>query len=508
MNKKILVLFIFCIGWLKLIGQNEPNIDKLDDAVVIVQIFDFQGSKIGHGSGFIIDSKGTVVTNYHVVKNAFSLKVVTDINNKKEIHNVEKIIKGDSICDLATIAIQNDEKRVFPFLKLSLKKPAKGENVRAIGCPADELYMNTLSVGIVSNLYFSDSLKKLIQTNAEIAHGSSGGVLLNNLDEAIGVTSGGDGSEDGARANINFAVSVQHISKLPLINKKSIVDPSKVPCQLSFFTNDPYIGSVYLYIDKIFVGKFEKYFTNSYQPNCGESGTITRFLYSGEHNYTVYFKDSNKSISYTIILVPGECKVINVLKPFYEKPTRIQNNTTEKRNIMKRNFDFSSFHFKPLIFDNIISLGFSVNDFTSKFDENLIIPLSLFYEARFESERRALRFNYLFFRNTFDNSDFLVKSSFNSFIFDYKFIFPLKNKLSYFIAPTIGLLDIVRYYYYPNYTSRRAENSILIGPRIGLEILTKKSMNISIDYAVSLLTSSSYYNPLNQLNLIIGYRFK
>jgi hypothetical protein len=502
----ILFLTFIAISW----TQTKPNIDKCDDAVVVIQLFDFQGNQIGHGSGFIIDSKGTVVTNYHVINDVFSMKVITDIDNKRETHEVERIISGDSIKDLAKISVKNKTNRIFPFLKLSEKRPSKGENVWAIGTPADEVYMNTLSEGIVSNLYFTDSIK-IIQTTAEIAHGSSGGVLLNSVGEAIGVTSSGDGTSDGQRANINFAISVLETKNLPIIDKKSLVDPSKVPCQLSFYTNDPYIGSVYLYVDKIYIGKFQKYFKDNFKPNCGDTGTITRNLYSGTHIYTVYFQESKKYLSYSINLVPGECIVINILKPHVEK-NEIKNKSSENKQTtktpVKRKTDFSEFKFNELKFDNIISLSLTSNSFTSNFGEKRIIPFSLFYEARFKGDRNSLRFNYLFFKNKLNSTDYNISNSFNSFILDYKFIFPLKKNANYYISPCLGILDIVRYYYYPNYSYRRSENSFLIGPRLGIDYTTKNNLFFSLDCGVSVLTRSSYYNFVSEINMSIGYRFR
>ena len=77
-----------------LTAQTKPDIEKLDDAVVLVMIYDYQGNFVGHGSGFIIDNKGTVVTNYHVVKGAYSLKVRVDNNGVKTDYDVENIISG------------------------------------------------------------------------------------------------------------------------------------------------------------------------------------------------------------------------------------------------------------------------------------------------------------------------------------------------------------------------------------------------------------------------------
>ena len=262
-NTLICILFFtFSISG-RLIAQTKPDIDKIDNAVVVVMIYDYHGNQVGHGSGFIIDDKGTVVTNYHVVEGASTIKVKIDNNGYKETYDVDNIISGNASKDLAKISIKNPYSKKFPFLTLSKTFPTKGEDCWAIGTPAEEKYMNTVSKGLISNIdQYSDP--KMLQTNAEITNGSSGGALINVKGEVIGVTSAGDVSEDGARASINFAIWIGELSNLSPINKQSIVDPASIPSQLGFYTNSPYNVHAYFYIDGIYVGSFSKYFQNNY----------------------------------------------------------------------------------------------------------------------------------------------------------------------------------------------------------------------------------------------------
>jgi hypothetical protein len=304
------LIFIFLLS-LEVYSQTKPDIDMIDNAIVVVMIYDYKGNQLGHGSGFIIDEMGTVITNYHVIKGASSLKIKIDINGYKEIYEVEKIISGDPSKDLAKISIKNPYSKKFPYLILSKTFPTKGEDCWAIGTPADEKYMNTVSKGLISNIdKYSDP--KILQTNAEITNGSSGGALINSKGEVIGVTTAGDGSKDGARASINFAVWIGEIYNLPHINKKSVVDPASIPCQLGFYTNSPYIGYVYFYIDQIYIGSFTKYFQNNLTPNCGDYGTITRYLYAGTHTYQIYYASTRQWSYGSITLSPGQCQIFKV----------------------------------------------------------------------------------------------------------------------------------------------------------------------------------------------------
>jgi hypothetical protein len=279
-------------------------IDELDDAVVLIEIYDYKGNYVAHGSGFIIDKKGTVVTNYHVVDQAYEMKVVVDKNGSKRKYDVQKIISGDKSKDLAKIAIKRNRSENFSFLKLSNSYPKKGEDCWAIGTPYEREYMNTVSKGLVSNLQLNTYPKK-IQTNAEITHGSSGGALLNSTGEVIGITSGGVNNYDGARASLNFAISIKELNNLNRINKKRIIDPNTIPCEIAFYSDYKYAGNLYIFVNGISLGSFKSYFT--YTPTCGQEGTLKKVLYSGYHDYRIYNKETDKSYFGSIFLEPGDC---------------------------------------------------------------------------------------------------------------------------------------------------------------------------------------------------------
>jgi hypothetical protein len=532
----LIVSIIFSFGF-KLNAQNKPNINILDDAVVLIHIIDHEGNKVGHGSGFIIDSLGTVITNFHVVEDAFSLKVITDINNFREIHDVDKILSGDKSKDLVTISIKNNIKRSFPFLKLSSKIPTKGEDVWAIGTPSEEDYMNTVSKGLVSNLNFSVS-PKLIQTNAEITHGSSGGALINDRSEVVGITSSGDESKDGSRASINFAISIlEFLNGLPQINKERLIDPNKIPCKLSFYTNNPYVGDVYLYVDAVYIGKFSKYFPLQDKPNCGDDGTLTRYLYSGNHTYTVYFRNTGQYYYGNIELVPGECKIFNVLNPsenivapkitytLTDTPSYSQNLNTYSFSPFKK-FD------KKNYFDMAFYSGYSMDIFSifknSDYESGMLFPFSVFYEKSIRSNKFAIRSNYIFVN--YKNNQGQV--NYDGIKIDLKLIWNRKQRLNYFISPTFGLLSHkTKEDYYESYWDNQGQyteiyhnnvinySTLFLGGRLGLDRYSGKRFYFTIDAAFGTLFKSYIYD-VNQYNgvgnsfkiyldynFIIGYRF-
>ena len=498
-----------------LTAQTKPDIEKLDDAVVLVMIYDYQGNFVGHGSGFIIDNKGTVVTNYHVVKGAYSLKVRVDNNGVKTDYDVENILSGAESKDLAKISLKNPYAKVFPFLPLAKTYPSKGEDCWAIGTPADPKYMNTVSKGLISNIDLNSN-PKVLQTNAEITHGSSGGALINSKGEVVGVTSAGDGSDDGARASINFAIWIGELNNLPIINKKSVVDPASIPCQLSFYTNNPYTGSVYLYVDGLYVGYFSKYFLNNMEPVCGAEGTITRNLFAGSHSYMVYYASTNQSFYGTINLTPGQCKIYKVIGPsvnYYNPYAAIFSG----RKVFENKNEYSW----------VIYSGLSFSQYTN-YANVPKMPIPILVEKSFKENKFAVRSKIEFFKGEVSSQDYYSsfepttstqKSSYFASITDLKLIWNRKYRFNFWAGPTFGISKFENYNSYftseYNFNTGQYENTLVeevenlsgisYGLRFGFDMYTTKRFYISSDFGVLKYRGLNARGP--DLNLILGYRF-
>lgn len=203
------------------------DFEKLDNAVVLIQKYNIDGELTGHGSGFFIDEQGTIITNYHVVENAYRMKVSVDINGNKKEYDVDKVLSGNKSKDIAKIIIKNSNNEIFPYLIISKNTPVKGEECFTIGTPASIEYMNSLTEGIISNIYpngISIWSGKMLQVSAPYTHGSSGGALINKNGQVIGITCGGNEERDGARANINFAIWIGEANDLLTIDKESVFD--------------------------------------------------------------------------------------------------------------------------------------------------------------------------------------------------------------------------------------------------------------------------------------------
>lgn len=164
------------------------------------------------GSGAVIHAEGYVLTNAHVVARAAKLKVI--FANKTE-HEAETVAV-DEQHDLAVLKIKAEASDgSFPALTMGRSNDIMiGETVVAIGNPLG--YEHTVTTGIVSALHrelpvSKDTVyKDLIQTDASINRGNSGGPLLNVLGELIGINT----AIRSDAQNIGFAIPVDTVRKL------------------------------------------------------------------------------------------------------------------------------------------------------------------------------------------------------------------------------------------------------------------------------------------------------
>ena len=135
------------------------------------------------GSGFIIDAKGIVITNNHVIQNAE--EIIVKVNGKKEFK--AKVLGNDPLSDVAIIEIISDE--TFVPVKFGDSDKARiGDWVIAIGNPFG--FGGTVTSGIISARNREIGLSRYedyIQTDASINQGNSGGPLFNLNGEVIGI---------------------------------------------------------------------------------------------------------------------------------------------------------------------------------------------------------------------------------------------------------------------------------------------------------------------------------
>lgn len=173
-------------------------VEKVYDSVVVVENLK-AGELQATGTGFIFkksDNKYYVMTNYHVINGASSVKI--QLTNNKEL-NVE-VLGGDSYSDIAILAFESKDD--YSIAEIGSSTDARvGDTTFAVGAPVDSTtYSWSVTRGIVSGkdrmvkvttssqTTSSDYIMKVLQTDAAINSGNSGGPLCNSNGQVIGIT--------------------------------------------------------------------------------------------------------------------------------------------------------------------------------------------------------------------------------------------------------------------------------------------------------------------------------
>jgi S1-C subfamily serine protease len=180
----------------------------------------------GTGSGFVWDTKGNIITNFHVIQNAAAAQVtLADQSNWKA-----QVVGVAADKDLAVLRIDAPADRLRPIPVGTSKELQVGQSVFAIGNPFG--LDQSLTTGVISALGREiDSVTRrpiqgVIQTDAAINPGNSGGPLLDSAGRLIGVNTQ-IYSPTGASAGIGFAIPVDTVNRIvpELIRSGKIIRP-------------------------------------------------------------------------------------------------------------------------------------------------------------------------------------------------------------------------------------------------------------------------------------------
>jgi S1-C subfamily serine protease len=185
---------------------------KVEPAVVSIQAASNQGPfpSTSAGSGIILTSDGEVLTNAHVVEDASSIKVTADGQSQARTATLVGINSGT---DLALLKLTDASNLPTASIGKSADV-AVGDDVVAIGNALALPGSPTVTRGIISALdrsldTGSGQMTGLIQTDASISSGNSGGPLMNAAGQVIGITSAAAASSQSTTAeNIGFAIPI------------------------------------------------------------------------------------------------------------------------------------------------------------------------------------------------------------------------------------------------------------------------------------------------------------
>lgn len=172
-------------------------VDKVYDSVVIVETF-AKGRALATGTGFIYKHANGVyyiLTNHHVIDSGDQIKIVMTNGDELDV----KVEGGDEFADIAVLSLKTNKELKVSNIGSSVNARV-GDTVFAIGAPLDSsVYSWTVTRGVlsgkdrevsvsVSNSQTSDWIMQVLQTDAAINSGNSGGPLCNSNGEVIGIT--------------------------------------------------------------------------------------------------------------------------------------------------------------------------------------------------------------------------------------------------------------------------------------------------------------------------------
>src|SRR6202040_1268104 len=167
----------------------------------------------GAGSGFVIDSRGYILTNFHVVQGAQAISVTLGDRS----HYDAKFIGADERNDIALVKIDPKDRKLPALTMGDSDSLLVGQRVLAIGNPFG--FQSTLTTGVVSALGRTVQtgqttvIDGAIQTDAAINQGNSGGPLLNSHGEVIGINSA-IFTPSGTTAGIGFAIPINSAKRI------------------------------------------------------------------------------------------------------------------------------------------------------------------------------------------------------------------------------------------------------------------------------------------------------
>ena len=185
---------------------------KLKSSIVKVKCYDLSKTKVlSQGTGFFIDSKGTFLTNYHVIDKSYYVSITTSSGSEKWVSTINYYDYTTS--DYAICKIDSFNSTSVTFSN-SYKN---GDSVYSLGFPNNSTSLKH-SQGKIINKEITANGKKYIENDASANHGSSGGVLCDRYGNVIGITTCELASNYGAIPYSSFSsnLSSKKTNKSPL----------------------------------------------------------------------------------------------------------------------------------------------------------------------------------------------------------------------------------------------------------------------------------------------------
>ncbi len=209
--------------------------EKVSPAVVEITVVQAATSRFGsgpaqsgQGSGFLVDAEGPILTNYHVIHPAPRIQVILSDGRTLDA----QVVGTSPADDLALLKVDPQAVNGIMPLVLGDSDAAKpGQMAIALGSPFG--LENSITVGVVSGVDRSlagaigRTITGMVQTDASLNPGNSGGPLLNSRGEVVGVNTSIEASSTGAATGVGFAVPVNTVKNVlaQLLNNTIVKRP-------------------------------------------------------------------------------------------------------------------------------------------------------------------------------------------------------------------------------------------------------------------------------------------
>ena len=179
--------------------RNPMAIEQAAASAVKLEVFDYRGDRIATGSGFAAFSPHVLVTAAHVIVNMEYIMAETDSG---ETFRIDQLISADTEADVALCRLP--EGIELPLLPASQDSPLRGESVAVIGTQFG--LANLVTLGNISGCWENGSVNWILFT-APVSGGCSGGPLLNDSGEVVGIVTG---TYEKAQ-NLNLAAPIEKV---------------------------------------------------------------------------------------------------------------------------------------------------------------------------------------------------------------------------------------------------------------------------------------------------------
>jgi len=194
-----MVISVVCLLGRAVAMDETKILENYGNAVVLIASFNETDASLSQGSGFIVDSNGLIVSNYHVVAHAY--RMVVQLISGETFTDIT-LVDFDSTRDIAVLKVKEMK---LPCVHLADSDSVKvGQKVVVIGNPKG--LSNTVSNGLLSGVRDLGEGFKVFQMSAPISPGSSGSPVFDEEGNVIGIAT----ASIGGGQNLNFSIPINY----------------------------------------------------------------------------------------------------------------------------------------------------------------------------------------------------------------------------------------------------------------------------------------------------------